>query len=365
MLNRLDDPFFVTTHTRLRISTNAAGEVPRLMLVSKISSERMLDYIHMQSLKYDGQDLTAETKINAIALKNLSYWPWHNRRYDSQKYSLEFCYHGLFFYKKESEGQSRLLLCDPLRGEILKLPTIDFPVQSKNVGCSYGMGFDSKTNTHKIVCVSSDIEGCKETQVLVLGTDSWKKILSQPPCHISKKHICAYGDMHWLIDLLLQARDDRLRIVSFDFKKEEFYWTPHPTSVSMVDVPYMQLLNFRGSIAIACVSMEYYINIWVLHNYDTKDWGLDYSINLRMFSEPVGFSRLSSYSHSCGEWEHGIFFIDKLRQMSFFLDLRRTSMKQIALHKIFRGGDPWKQLNIVGYAAGSFVSLKDGLRPIG
>ncbi|KAL6142396.1 hypothetical protein ACLB2K_060678 [Fragaria x ananassa] len=176
---------FVTMQTRLRISTNAAGEVPRLMLVSKISSERVLDYIHMQSLKYDGQDMTAETKINAIALKNLPYWPWRNRRYDSQKYSLEFCYHGLFSYKKESEGQSRLLLCDPLRGEILKLLTIDFLVQSKNVGCSYGMGFDSKTNTHKIVCVSSDIEGCKETQVLVLlGTDSWKKILSQPPCHI-------------------------------------------------------------------------------------------------------------------------------------------------------------------------------------
>ncbi|KAM5560682.1 F-box/kelch-repeat protein [Rosa sericea] len=349
LLDRIDDPLFVTAHTRLLTSTNVAGEVPRLMLVTGIAP---LGYIDMQSLKYDGEALRAETKNNAIVSRILP----PSKPY-ILKYCLEFCYHDLFFYKEESEGQS-CFLCNPLRGEVLKLPTINFPVQ-KNFCCSYGMGFDKLTNSHKIVCVSSTIEGCLETHVLVLGTNSWKKIPSQPPCNLSKKKICAYGDMHWLIDLSLQGRDDTegLRIISFDFKKDEFYWTPHPTSVSLVDVPFMHLLTFGGSIAIAYVSSDLYINMWVLNNYDTKDWALDYSIDIRMFLEHGQLSKLI-YSHSCGEWEHGIIFMDKLGRESSFLDLGRTSMEHITLHTIFTCGSSLSPMKIVGYT-GSFISLKD------
>lgn len=48
----------------------------------------------------------------------------------------------------------------------------------------YGMGFDNITNTHKIVRVSkvfngSFTENCPVTQVLVLGTSSWREIPSE------------------------------------------------------------------------------------------------------------------------------------------------------------------------------------------
>ncbi|KAI5345486.1 hypothetical protein L3X38_013363 [Prunus dulcis] len=57
------------------------------------------------------------------------------------------------------------------------------------------------------------------TQVLVLGTSSWRELSSIPPSCLTYKSTYAHGDMHWLV-----IEDDN--ILSFDFKKEEFNWTP-------------------------------------------------------------------------------------------------------------------------------------------
>lgn len=101
----------------------------------------------------------------------------------------------------------------------------------------YGMGFDNITSTYKIVRVSKIVK--KErygyystigmvTHILVLGTNSWREIPSVPPSGLNcASNVCAaYGDMHWLKRRVRGA--GKSHIISFDFKKEEFYWTPTP-----------------------------------------------------------------------------------------------------------------------------------------
>lgn len=352
LLNRLDDPHFGAAHTRLLTTTNAAAQVPQLVFGI------VLGVVALQSMKYDGVALRAESKHAIISFISPPSEPL------LVKYCLDFCYYDLFFFRESVFGGHPCFLFNPLRREVLKLPTNNFPVQ-KNVRCSYGMGFDNITSTHKIVCVSSNSEqGCLESQVnvLVLGTSSWKRIPSLPFCDLSEKKICAYGDMHWLIDLSIQGRDNAqgLGIISFDFKKEEFYWTPHPTLISMVDVPFLHLLTLRGSIAIAYASSDKTIMIWVLKNYDTKEWELKYSISsfrACFVPEPGLWPKLLN-SHTCGEWEYGIFFMDKLGEESFFLDLRPALLILKALRKILTFGCSSKPVKIVSYAR-SFMSLKD------
>ncbi|KAL6177602.1 hypothetical protein ACLB2K_049127 [Fragaria x ananassa] len=120
----------------------------------------------------------------------------------------------------------------------------------------YGMGFDDITNTYKIVRVSRiwHMENYLEylgmlAHILVLGTNSWRKIPSVPPCRglTYAYNLCAYGDMHWLI---FRRKVEGVHILSFDFKREEFHWTPTPTLRSSNKNSILHMLTLRGSMAI-------------------------------------------------------------------------------------------------------------------
>ncbi|KAL6221529.1 hypothetical protein ACLB2K_004925 [Fragaria x ananassa] len=71
---------------------------------------------------------------------------------------------------------------------------------------STGMGFDSITNTYKILRVTNIRKRyggrCWVVQVLVLGRSEWRQVTSAPPPDITLrcyKNVCAHGDMHWLL----------------------------------------------------------------------------------------------------------------------------------------------------------------------
>lgn len=67
----------------------------------------------------------------------------------------------------------------------------------------FGMRFDNKTNTYKILCVSEKFDGhnCMTAHVLIFGTNSWREIPPLPPCELMNniyiEKACANGDMHW------------------------------------------------------------------------------------------------------------------------------------------------------------------------
>ncbi|XP_004298584.1 PREDICTED: F-box protein CPR30-like [Fragaria vesca subsp. vesca] len=303
LLNMADDPSFARA-----LSHNVHLQVPQLMLFDdhggyyRCPAGTIQLLASLRSMKYDGcRDLTeGRHGIN-------------RQPYDG--------------------GGSPCFLVNPLRGgEVLRLPTLN---KYSNVRKDwYGMGFDSLTNAHKIVRVSrvtNDTESRLVTQVLVLGESSWREIPSVPPddlnSNINAKNACANGDMHWLIWLIREKKgisEETYHIISFDFKREEFYWTPHPlleSSNVRVEWTKLQLLTLRGSLALVCAPSSEAgtadIEIWVLKDYDKKEWTRDYIINSKHFS----------IHGSCHEWEHGIFFDTNMDTV--FVDLNCFSVNRI------------------------------------
>ncbi|KAL6221539.1 hypothetical protein ACLB2K_004935 [Fragaria x ananassa] len=191
--------------------------------------------------------------------------------------------------------------CTQLRGEVLRLPPSHSTAQqiggpnSKAMYISTHMGFDSITNTYKILRVTDIfIPKFHVSQVLVLGTSEWRQVTSPPAKALFRfENICAHGDMHWpLYPYTREGIQGQVHILSFDFKKEEFFWIPNPYILQNTR-NQLHLINFRG----------YYISIQVLE--------LDPQFK---FSEAV-----------CCEWEHGIPFLlddDESATLTLFLDLR-------------------------------------------
>ncbi|KAK9913871.1 hypothetical protein M0R45_037675 [Rubus argutus] len=144
LLNKLDDPLINAT---IHMTLLTASEVPPLLM--SVTRIELLGRVKMQPMKYDGNALKAD-KTKRVSLISPPTKP------TLVKYHFDFCYYNLFFFK-EATREHPCYLFDPLRGEVLKLPMNSVPVRD-NFHRSYGMGFDTITKTHKIVCVSSNFE---------------------------------------------------------------------------------------------------------------------------------------------------------------------------------------------------------------
>ncbi|KAJ0039510.1 hypothetical protein Pint_26569 [Pistacia integerrima] len=161
-------------------------------------------------------------------------------------------------------------------GEVLELPRSTSELWKIN-WCKtswYGMGFDCTTNTYKIVRVMEISHAEFDTEVHTLGTNSWRRIGSNPSCILSNCGVNAYGDMHWLRSNLKQHIEYETMIRSFDFKREEFKWIRYPNlkyfaHKSCIKVP---LINLRGSLAIVNVLPYNEMEIWVMKDYDKKEY---------------------------------------------------------------------------------------------
>ncbi|KAK9921738.1 hypothetical protein M0R45_030235 [Rubus argutus] len=334
--------FATLVHLRLRnTASHTVAEVPQILLLTRSRANGNLTTI-LPSHRYDGNAL----RKNRQAIVS----EFASSRYD---YHVDFVFCNLFFFKDREYG-GPCFLFNPLRGEVLFPPTSNIQVPTYRIKKIfidwYGMGFDNTTSTHKIVRVSGNAHYRLVAQVYVLGTSSWKEIRSVPPCNLDTKDVSAYGDVHWLINL--SSEGGQIRVVSFDFKKEEFCLTPPPT-LRKPDVSsfLLQLLNLKGCMAIVDVSSGTDIEIWVLRSYEKKEWVRDYYINIEMMVD--GPQYLGQLSTSSGEWEQGIFIIEyRVNTINlFFVDIRSDSVKRIS---IGRG----EYTRILSYT-GSLISLKN------
>ncbi|XP_050378156.1 uncharacterized protein LOC126795349 [Argentina anserina] len=129
----------------------------------------------------------------------------------------------------------------------------------------YGMGYDHITNTYKIVRVST-----------IFSEDDY----------------CTTHDMHWLLRRSPRGSGvTKSHIISFNFKKEMFHWTPTPpTFQSSNKDSNLHLLTLRGSIAIVETfpspeggGMK--VEIWMMKVYAKKEWAKEYNINVDMQPE--------------------------------------------------------------------------------
>nr|XP_008388904.2 putative F-box protein At3g21120 [Malus domestica] len=311
--NIVDDQSFLTLHTWLVTATNAVAEVPQLILITNIG---VTSFAAVQLFEYDGNSSLEKSKHAVVSEIGLTVNPWSNRRF-------VFC--NLFFFTVENLSKYEspyAVLFDPFKVEVLPLPMIDVQDPKERYGV-YGMGFDHLTSTHKIIRVYVNTQNNMEAQVIVLGTSSWRKIRSVPPYLLSTstRLLSANGDMHWLIHLVDEfSNKTESHIISFDFKKEEFYCTPHPIQSTR----NMHLFILRGCMAFMAITGTE-VEIWMLKNYERKEWTREYAIDLRVHGRTLeDYSRIAG----CGQWEHGIFFLDSRRNALFF-DVRCDSIKDV------------------------------------
>ncbi|BFG22263.1 hypothetical protein CerSpe_085370 [Prunus speciosa] len=249
LFKTVDDPFFAIQHMRRRFLTSCSTiEVPQLVLIN--------DFSRMHPIKYDGNELLTKSKHAIVS----EFWT----RQCSYVHNFIFCnLFGFICHGVDYKNGNTCLLLNPFKGEILMLPTTSDVLQvSANTVSrqdSYGMGFDNKTNTYKIVRISYHHKYKKgqlselTAEVLVLGTSSWRELPLIPLCHVTDKKASAHGDMHWLVNGdTKDLSSSFIHILSFDFKKEEFYWTPHLAALEKKPSlrNFLHVLNFKGSLAL-------------------------------------------------------------------------------------------------------------------
>ncbi|CAB4274439.1 unnamed protein product [Prunus armeniaca] len=304
-------------------------------------------------------------------------------------FNLKLVLHGLLlFNKKESttNDQALLLLVNPLMGEVLNLPppptTIFYDVLPPRWNYElYGMGYDAMTSTHKIVRLSRP--GPKHdlvAQMYELGTgssSSWRQISSVPPpsCRLSSKNcVSAYGNMHWLVNGF--SSDLEFRILSFDFKREEFEWTPHTNLPDFGKRSVLHLINFRGRLAIVDVTAisspknshhHDQIEIWVMKSYKNFTWEKKYAVQIdldpycmKSWETPFRFHGVGP--GSVGAWEHGIFLRDitstKSKNMVVFLDVDSGVIRAVQVGSSSMSDcDDLMPVNVFSYTGG-YISLR-------
>nr|XP_011467916.1 PREDICTED: putative F-box protein At5g50220 isoform X2 [Fragaria vesca subsp. vesca] len=263
----------------------------------------------------------------------------------SYKNHLRFVSCGLLGFKYFGQVDGKLGLYNPLRREYLWLPQPEYIHDMFSE--RYGMGFDSVTNSHKIVHFLS--RGFPErpnrwvARVHVLGTGSWRRI---PLCSFTTVEVgnaYAYGEMHWLVD--------GNQIMSFNFREEEFRWTINPPPVTFrSSFARHFLINLRGSLALVdVVYSEKKVEIWMYK--EQKYWTKDYCMPLDCCSG--GYSNFA-----VGAWEHGIYIIiyeDYCIDQSLkyptvvYYDLRCDNKKEHCRYQ--------EQLHLFS-STGSLISLK-------
>nr|XP_011468433.1 PREDICTED: F-box protein At1g47340-like [Fragaria vesca subsp. vesca] len=324
LLKTVDDISFLALHTRFLTATKAVAQVPQLMSFAAPVHPRSGHGViaELQPVKFDGGSALITRGEYAINVST-SYINHH------PTFVIDFVFCNLFFFRSAPD----YFLIDPLRGEVLRLPKTKDAIRGVPV---FGMGFDSITNTIKILNFAYNSTTDKmRAQVLVLGKNSWREIPSSPPCYLSgsfpPKNACAYGDMHWLVNMPSSIRGkSACSIMSFDFKREEFCLT-HPILQSSNEHSRssfnLHLLTLRGSLALVDTSLSKgtttKIEIWLMNDYEKKQWTCDYSLNIDMLDFRMELGLFTKVT--CGVWEHGIFFQNFDVVPAFFLDLRCDS----------------------------------------
>lgn len=288
--------------------------------------------------------------------------------HDRVVYRVSVIAHGLVLFVDKAD-QGNICLCNPLRGEILELPRPRAVVShhlAKHFTC-FGIGFDSATNTYKIVRAYAQplddgifhlIHFNKfEAEVYTLGTRSWRPVSLQvlqvsfsPSC---LSGVSAYGDTHWLNRDRKSKKDS---IISFDFESEEFKETQLPQFGYQKDYNDFQLVTVEGLLAIVSYPSDTLIDIWMLKDYDNKKreyWVREYRVSTQVWAKQpddvtVGVARPNIcfredkpyiFANTCGR---GLVFTAFHPKRTFVLDLKTQRIWYVQcpfpqMYRCFRG----------------------------
>ncbi|KAI3880516.1 hypothetical protein MKW92_014727 [Papaver armeniacum] len=143
---------------------------------------------------------------------------------------------------------------------------------------TYQFGFDPCTKEHKVICMWNDKfgeSGYVATQVMTVGTNTWRLIDEVVPQHIldlEETSVYANGSIYWITYDLFYSRDKSERkvvIVAFDVGSEKFKTIDVPKFITdqfCKDFkPVTQLLEVNDCVALSHILPHGNIaKIWIL-----------------------------------------------------------------------------------------------------
>ncbi|GFS30973.1 hypothetical protein Acr_00g0014970 [Actinidia rufa] len=210
----------------------------------------------------------------------------------------------------EYNNEESYILLNPFQKGHVALPEATIKAYPVMVSC--GLGFYSSTNTYKVVRVVTLLRlprFVSRVEVHEVGTSSWREITEVPPCLLHRNPVFAHGALHWLVTpfLIFLTHDESFiehlgKIVSFDVGKEKFNLTPHPSSHSKKR-PVFKLLDVKGNLAVADLSSQMSIYIWVMKSYETKEWAREYKIEIH--EQRGRYHNHHGHIEVIGVWENG------------------------------------------------------------
>ncbi|GJW92022.1 F-box domain containing protein [Tanacetum coccineum] len=155
-----------------------------------------------------------------------------------------------------------LAVVHPLRKECYELPPFPLRFDRLMRRESCGLGFDTSTNTWKMVLLKAytppDMPDMVKknlcTMVHVFGTNSWREIPQVSSYPITGKAIFANGCLHWLVSHIgIKTEDGGREVIWFDVNYSCYY-----------DL----LVDLNGEVGYVCTkTMEF----WLL-NHKKKEW---------------------------------------------------------------------------------------------
>ncbi|XP_065868800.1 F-box/kelch-repeat protein At3g23880-like isoform X1 [Euphorbia lathyris] len=163
------------------------------------------------------------------------------------------------------------IVCNPIMGEFINLPTDKIELSSSSI--CYGFGFSPTTNQYTVIRMfHHDTHVSNKAEVHILGTKTWKEIdifnQSIP------KSFTTYlnGFIYWSSNL------QSLSIFSFDVGEQGFGSVPSPA----INDPYAQdsVGVLGGELCITAVLEYGAIHVWTMKDNSTdKGWSKVYSFD--------------------------------------------------------------------------------------
>ncbi|GKB11752.1 F-box domain containing protein [Tanacetum coccineum] len=174
---------------------------------------------------------------------------------------------GLVIIETDGKLMPTFTVIHPINKQSYVLPKL--PLRGNQVSC--GLGFDSVTNTFKMVCVYHKNgrvgrpRSAHCTMVHVFGTNSWHKIPQVPAYSIFGKAVFAHGCLHWLATY--HSEDGARQVIWFDVKNEEFGLIRPPKRNNIYHLNG-HLVNLDGQVGYFGDATT----VWLLN--DKKEWTL-------------------------------------------------------------------------------------------
>ncbi|CAL5347129.1 unnamed protein product [Camellia sinensis] len=260
----ISDPFFIKT--QLNRNTDDNHHHDRLILLSSSSNFHSINFKSFQfQNNFEAFHLKFPSKQNPNLCKEI--WGSCN---------------GLLLMLNDYFS---FFLVNPSTRQSKKLPISPFSMNSVDKCLcldSYGLGYDSSSDDHKVVSIAHYGYGCDFDDNIVsvysLRTSSWRRIEDSPYIHTPygpSSGIFVNGALHWFASSFVGSNNSTV-IASLDLTYENFGDVPSPVDDFVL---FGELSVLGGCLCMIVSRRGGCKDVWVMKEYGVRDSWTKFTIN--------------------------------------------------------------------------------------